>query len=137
MARCLGFGRHSVTPTSGLLSIGDAAAFIDPFTGSGMLMALESGELAAGVIADHLTGIQLSAGLANLETSYRAAYKLRFQSRLRVCSLMRRAAFIPGLAQMAIRVFGLNDRLRRRVSRATRGASSETYCLSERLNDGG
>ncbi|MDX6289977.1 MAG: hypothetical protein QOH42_1776 [Blastocatellia bacterium] len=132
-----GFGRHTVTPTSGLLSIGDAASFIDPFTGSGMLMALESGELAAGVIADHLTGIQLGAGLANLETSYRAAYKLRFQSRLRVCSLMRRAAFIPGLAQMAIGVLGLNDRLRRRVSRATRGASTETYCLSQRLNDGG
>ncbi|MDX6303261.1 MAG: hypothetical protein QOI77_230 [Blastocatellia bacterium] len=132
-----GFGRHTATPTSGLLSIGDAASFIDPFTGSGMLMALESGELAAGVIADHLTGIHLGAGLVNLETSYRAAYKLRFQSRLRVCSLMRRAAFIPGLAQMAIGVLGLNDRLRRRVSRATRGASTETYCLSERLNDGG
>lgn len=132
-----GFGRHTVTPTSGLLSIGDAASFIDPFTGSGMLMALESGELAARVIADHLTGIHLGAGLANLETSYRAAYKMRFQSRLQVCSLMRRAAFIPGLAQMAIGVLGLNDRVRRRVSRATRGASTETYCLSQRLNDGG
>lgn len=128
-----GFGRHTVTPASGLLSIGDAASFIDPFTGSGMLMALESGELASRVIADQLAG----AGLANLETSYRAAYKLRFHSRLRVCSLIRRAAFIPGLAQMAIGAFGLSDQLRRRVSRATRGDSSETYCLSQRLNDGG
>ena len=132
-----GFGRHTVTPASGLLSIGDAASFIDPFTGSGMLMALESGELASRVIADHLAAIQLGAGLADLETSYRAAYKLRFHSRLRVCSLIRRAAFIPGLAQMAIRAFGLSDQLRRHVSRATRGDSSETYCLSQRLNDGG
>ena len=132
-----GFGRHPVTPTSGLLSIGDAASFIDPFTGSGMLMALESGEMAAGVIADHLAVIRLGAGLADLETSYRAAYKLRFHSRLRVCSLIRRAAFMPGLAQMAIGVFGLSDQLRRRVSRATRGDSSETYCPSQRLSDGG
>ena len=132
-----GFGRHAVTPANGLLSIGDAASFIDPFTGSGMLMALESGELAARVIVDHLAAIQLGAGLADLETSYRAAYKSRFHSCLRVCSLIRRAAFIPGLAQMAIGAFGLSDQLRRRVSRATRGDSSETYCLSQRLNDGG
>ena len=34
------FGRRSVVPADGLLAVGDAAAFIDPFTGSGMLMAL-------------------------------------------------------------------------------------------------
>ena len=31
----------------GLLTIGDAAAFIDPFTGSGMLLAFESAKFAA------------------------------------------------------------------------------------------
>ena len=117
-----GFGRHAVTPIKGLLSIGDAASFIDPFTGSGMLMALESGELAAGVISDHLPAIRLGAGLVDLEERYRAAYRAKFHSRLRVCSMIRRAAFVPGLAQMAIRVFA-SDRLRRRVSRATRGRS--------------
>ena len=131
------FGRHTVTPAIGLLSIGDAASFIDPFTGSGMLMALESGELAAGVISDHLAAIRLGAGLVNLETRYRAAYKTRFHSRLRVCSMIRRAAFVPGLAQIAIRAFGLSDHLRRRLSRATRSGKPETYCLSQRLNDGG
>ena len=132
-----GFGRHTVTPASGLLSIGDAASFIDPFTGSGMLMALESGELAAGAISDHLPAIRLGAGLVDLEARYRAAYKTRFHSRLRVCSMIRRAAFVPGLAQMAIRVFGTSDHLRRRLSRATRDGTPETYCLSQRLNDGG
>jgi flavin-dependent dehydrogenase len=48
------FGRHSPAPAVGLLAIGDAASFIDPFTGSGMLMALESGELVAGAIAGHV-----------------------------------------------------------------------------------
>jgi len=132
-----GFGRHAVTPKPGLLSIGDAASFIDPFTGSGMLMALESGELAASVIGDHLATIRFGAGLADLETNYQTAYKLKFHSRLRVCSLIRRAAFTPGLAQIAIGVFGLSDYLRRRVSRATRGDTAETYSLSQRLNDGG
>src|SRR5205085_830374 len=36
-----GFGRFRVAPARCLLSVGDAASFIDPFTGSGMLMALE------------------------------------------------------------------------------------------------
>jgi flavin-dependent dehydrogenase len=102
-----------------LLSIGDAASFIDPFTGSGMLMALESGELAARVINDQSGVIDP----ADLEARYRSAYQSKFHSRLRICSLMRRAAFVPGLAQMAIRVFGQSDRLRRRLSRATRGTS--------------
>jgi flavin-dependent dehydrogenase len=129
-----GFGRHAVTPTTGLLAIGDAASFIDPFTGSGMLMALESGELAASVIGDRIAAVRRGAGILELETLYRAAYKTRFHSRLRICSLMRRAAFVPGLAQLAIRVFGRSDHLRHRLSRATRGSSPETYRLPGRLN---
>jgi flavin-dependent dehydrogenase len=130
-----GFGRNAVTPAPGLLLIGDAASFIDPFTGSGMLMALESGELAAGVIGDHLEAIRAGVAFGALEVSYRAAYKARFDSRLRVCSMIRRAAFIPGLAQMAIGVFGASNRLRRRVSRATRSGTLETYRPSQRLNN--
>ena len=132
-----GFGRHPVTPISGLLAIGDAASFIDPFTGSGMLMALESGALAAGVIGDRMAEIRRGAGIVELETIYRAAYKTRFHSRLRICSMMRRAAFVPGLAQLAIRAFGRSDHLRQRLSRATRGSTPETYCLPERLNGRG
>lgn len=131
-----GFGRHAVTPTTGMLAIGDAASFIDPFTGSGMLMALESGELAAQVIGDRMAEIRRGAGIVELEMLYRAAYKTRFHSRLRICSMMRRAAFVPGLAQLAIRVFGASDHLRHRLSRATRGGAPETYCLPERLNGG-
>jgi len=102
-----------------------------------MLMALESGEMAASVIGNQLTTIRSGAGLAELETRYRAAYRKRFQSRLRTCSMMRRAAFVPGLAQLAIRVFGASDSLRFRVSRATRGKARETYRLHQRFDDGG
>jgi hypothetical protein len=99
-----------------------------------MLMALESGELAASVIGDRIAAVRRGAGILELETLYRAAYKTRFHSRLRICSLMRRAAFVPGLAQLAIRVCGRSDHLRHRLSRATRGSSPETYRLPGRLN---
>ena len=119
------FGRHQIAPMKGLLTIGDAASFIDPFTGSGMLMALESGELAAEIIADHLDAVRGGSGFEELGKQYRIAYEKRFDSRLRICSLMRRAAFVPGLAELAIRFFGTSDRLRQFVTRATRGTSRD------------
>jgi len=119
------FGRHQIAPANGLLTIGDAASFIDPFTGSGMLMALESGELAAQVIADHLDTIRDGRGFEELSKQYRDAYERKFDSRLRICSLMRRAAFVPGLADLAIRFFRTSARLRQFVTRATRGSARE------------
>ena len=115
-----GFGRRAMIPARGLLSIGDAASFIDPFTGSGMLMALESGEIAASAINSHLAGLRRGEGFDALAHEYSALYNTRFGARLRVCSLLRRAAFVPGLAGAAIRIFGTSERLRRRMARATR-----------------
>ena len=122
-----GFGRHEVTPVKGLLAIGDAASFIDPFTGSGMLMALQSGELAAGATANYLNAHPASRTLGDLAVNYRAAYQRTFDSRLRVCSLLRKAAFVPRLAELAITLFAASNGLRRRLARATRGATRETY----------
>jgi flavin-dependent dehydrogenase len=130
------FGRYSVAPARGLLAIGDAASFIDPFTGSGMLMALESGELAAGIIAGHLSGKWTGLTAAELHADYRTAYRKRFDARLRACAFIRRAAFLPGMAEVAIRVFGASDRLRHRVSRATRGGYGETYSVRKRVDNG-
>jgi flavin-dependent dehydrogenase len=122
-----GFGRHSVAPAPGLLTIGDAASFIDPFTGSGMLMALESGELAADAITKSLPEAENPEALRQLAENYRASYERQFSSRLRLCSLIRRAAFTPGLANAAIRIFGASERLRRRMARATRSQSSGNF----------
>jgi flavin-dependent dehydrogenase len=122
-----GFGRHSPTPIDGLLTIGDAASFIDPFTGSGMLMALESGELVANTIAPHLSELQKPQMLRQLSQEYRVAYERQFNSRLRLCSLIRRAAFAPGVADFAIRLFGASDGLRKRVARATRSQPKRNF----------
>jgi len=119
------FGPGKLAPAQGLISIGDAAAFIDPFTGSGMLMALESGQIAAQTIARYLpslrqTGQTGGQSLAKLAHDYQTEYSRVFNSRLRCSAFLRRAAFVPFLAEAAILIFGPSARLRRRLARATR-----------------
>jgi flavin-dependent dehydrogenase len=109
------FGRQLPNPATGLLTIGDSAAFIDPFTGSGMLMAFESGELAAEVILRHR-----DSDLASLGAEYAADYMQKFESRLRISGWLRHAAFKPRLAGLGIAVCGLSDQFRNRIARATR-----------------
>ncbi|MBA2503013.1 MAG: NAD(P)/FAD-dependent oxidoreductase [Pyrinomonadaceae bacterium] len=116
------FGRGKLIPAEGLITIGDAAAFIDPFTGSGMLMALESGELAAEIIARRLPHLQRDENFAFLAADYEAQYKLKFERRLRICAWLRRAAFAPQFVHEAA-IFALrlsNAQVRRKLARATR-----------------
>ena len=115
------FGRYRPSPIRGLLAIGDAASFIDPFTGSGMLMALESGDLVAQTIVRH--GYKLKHqvdGVEQLCADYSRAYRNNFDSRLRICSMLRRVAFRPLLAQLTISVCASSDRLSNWLARATR-----------------
>ncbi len=119
-----GFGKRALAPADGLLTIGDAAAFIDPFTGSGMLMALESGQVAAETVACHLPKLRAGGLFESLTNQYRAEYAARFNSRLQVSGLLRRAAFVPGLAEAAILLCGPSSRLRRKLARATRQSRS-------------
>jgi len=113
------FGRRQPNPAAGLIAIGDAAAFIDPFTGSGMLMALESGELAANVIVRHRDKLPL------IGPSYAEAYVQKFDSRLRISGWLRRAAFKPRLAGLGIAICGASKHFRSRVARATRSANRD------------
>ena len=117
------FGRHSPAPAKGLLAIGDAAAFIDPFTGSGMLMAFESGELAAETILAHRNGL---TG-ASLAADYTNRYWTKFGSRLRICGLLRRAAFNSPLTELGVTIFGASERFRNRVARATRSPAKAKH----------
>jgi hypothetical protein len=98
-----------------------------------MLMALESGELAARAIGNYLDADAESHSLSELRVKYSTAYHRFFDSRLNVCSLLRKAAFVPGLAELAIRFFGASDQIRRRLARATRGPASETYSPEARV----
>jgi flavin-dependent dehydrogenase len=130
------FGRRDPAPAPGLIAAGDAAAFIDPFTGSGMLMALEGGGLAAQAVSraldatrpqdDALTSSR-ELNFDALAREYRAAYDERFGARLRLCGMLRRAAFAPSaFAELAVTALGASARLRRGLARATRrGAPAE------------
>ncbi len=119
-----GFGRNELVPADGLITVGDAASFIDPFTGSGMLMALESGELAGETIARWLPQLAKGESFEAAARDYRSRYGERFNARLRVCAALRRAAFVPGLAEAAILILGASERARHALARATRRAST-------------
>ena len=114
-----GFGLKNLNPAKNLFAVGDAAAFIDPFTGSGMLMAFESAEILAGTIAENSLAPEKIAGI------YKILHRRRFQRRLRVCSLLRRAAFVPGFANFAVSALSLSRAARSVLARATRSKISD------------
>ena len=111
------FGKAERTNLQNLISIGDAAAFIDPFTGSGMLMALESSELLAECANES------SIPLPQLTHSYARSHARKFRNRFIAGAVLRRAAFMPGLATVAIGLTGASDGFRKRLARATRSGS--------------
>jgi flavin-dependent dehydrogenase len=113
------FGRRQPNPANGIIAIGDAASFIDPFTGSGMLMAFESGELAANVIVRHRNKF------ADAGAAYADEYVRKFDSRLRISGLLRRAAFKPRLAGLGIAICGASKHFRSRIARATRATKRD------------
>lgn len=114
------YGRADLAPAEGLLTIGDAAAFIDPFTGSGILLALESAKIAAEVIYSEFAKPEDVRSFAAISTEYQRRYTTAFDRRLLVCSLLRRAAFVPFLAEAMIKTMSLSNRLTRRLAQATR-----------------
>ena len=115
------FGRQQPCPARGLLTIGDSASFIDPFTGSGMLMALESGELVADVIVRNRKAPSLVAA------EYASEYIQKFDSRLRISGWLRRAAFNPRLAGLGLSICGASKHFRSRIARATRSPKRDHH----------
>ncbi len=109
-----GFGTKSLVPAQNLFAIGDAASFIDPFTGSGMVMALESSEIFANVI------IANRESPDRIAAEYSLAYRRKFANRLRICSALRRSAFMPKVATAVVSSLSLSSGVRRLIARATR-----------------
>jgi flavin-dependent dehydrogenase len=109
-----GFGQKELNPAKNLFAVGDAGAFIDPFTGSGMLMAFESAEILAEVVAGNKFAPE------RIAANYKTLHCRKFQKRMLVCSLLRRAAFAPALAKSAISVLGFSAKLRKLLARSTR-----------------
>jgi flavin-dependent dehydrogenase len=108
-----GFGEKNLRAAKNLFAVGDAGAFIDPFTGSGMLMALESAEILAAAIVENYSA-------ETIAEKYKTEHARRFGRRLFVCSLLRRAAFAPALAQILILALSVGNTPRKFLARATR-----------------
>jgi flavin-dependent dehydrogenase len=75
--RALGPLAHRVTPprVGGVVLIGDAAGFFDPFTGEGVFTALRSAELAAETLARALRAGDVStAALSAYDRARREAF---------------------------------------------------------------
>lgn len=108
------FGTVEPAPANGLIAIGDAASFIDPFTGSGILMALESSRVAAESILRNLNDS------ARLKNEYVAAYREKFAKRLRYSNLLRYASTSTRVAEFAVAALGSSEFLRSRVALFTR-----------------
>lgn len=118
------FGRTQQTTAANLLKVGDAAAFIDPFTGSGMLMALESSALLAEAI------IAVPNDPAAIRSAYETAFDKVFAKRLRICSSLRTIAFLPVFPTAAILFLNLSRRARHYLAAATRTTRSTQHKTS-------
>ncbi|HWO00532.1 MAG TPA: FAD-dependent oxidoreductase [Blastocatellia bacterium] len=127
----------------GVIAIGDAAGMIDPFTGTGIQIALRSGELAGEAIIESLGSAsmgdgfhdrtQLEAGDADHHIEgfgladsvlrrYSARYELEFGKRMKIAGLLRAPAFSLRLAGLFGRVLSASPRLARAVLQGSRAS---------------
>lgn len=98
----------------GVYLVGDAAGFLDPFTGQGVFLALKSAALAAGAIASE------SAGAHH---AYNKAYRKLFSGRQQIASLVSTLIKTPGLRAVAAHNLRRSPRLRERLMQAVTGVT--------------
>jgi flavin-dependent dehydrogenase len=96
--RVLGPLAYEVTPPrdDGIVLVGDAAGFLDPFTGEGVYAALRSAEVAAEVVGRALRAGDVSVSALRPAHLHRAA---DFSAKTRVTLLLQRV-----IAQRALSV---------------------------------
>src|SRR5215469_1250827 len=136
----LSFG-HRRFARNGIIAVGDAAGMIDPFTGTGIQVALRSGEILAESILDDranskghtnaalsetrsATGEEVPAALLEAVERVRRVYEMRygaeFHDRMTVAAALRLAAFSPRAAGLVAALFALAPGLANRAFRGTR-----------------
>jgi flavin-dependent dehydrogenase len=130
----LTFGRRRLG-RDGVIAIGDASGMIDPFTGTGLQMALRTGEMAARAIVKGSaprSGQAEERGVArphqatladSVLVTYSREYENEFYGRMRAAGLLRRAAFSPGTANVIASLLTWVPRLIGPVLRATRSGN--------------
>lgn len=105
--------------TAGILDIGDAGAFIDPFTGSGMLLAMHSAELAAQAVQE-IINVYGSLDAPQVIQLYHSRHRAEFGWRLRVAAALRALAFKPMARNMLATLLTRNQSFARFLAQSTR-----------------
>lgn len=114
----LAFGRGRLSQ-DGIISVGDAAGMIDPFTGTGIQIAVRSGEIAAEAVLDSLARHQPEQALE----TYRARYLQEFSRRMALAGLLRPAALSSSLANRLAGVLARYPTIAKALLRATRAGT--------------
>lgn len=143
----LAFGRRRLE-RNGVIAIGDASGMIDPFTGTGIQMALRTGEMAADAMFEAIEGQVSSDGSAaprvgnsmseisssfldSVLAGYTHRYEHEFDNRMKVAGLLRAAAFSTTTAGLVARVLERAPRLTSLVLRATRSGNGSRGAVSQ------
>lgn len=144
----LTFGRRRLAQ-GGVIAVGDASGMIDPFTGTGIQMALRTGEMAAEAIFEAMgaslaskTSSRRFAASTQVATAnsrnpstpfldsvlagYRRRYQHEFDNRMKVAGLLRAAAFSPLTASLVARVLAHAPRITCLMLKATRSGNGST-----------
>jgi menaquinone-9 beta-reductase len=101
-----------------VLQVGDAAAFVDPFVGDGISLALRSGVLAAECLKRFFAG---DCSLAGAMEAYRTAYMGRLAPVFRSSSRLRRMLRWPGVIRKpAVSLLQKAPLITRQIVRMTR-----------------
>jgi flavin-dependent dehydrogenase len=82
-----------------LMFVGDSAAFIDPFVGDGISIALRTGQFAATSLMLFLRG---SGTLADALADYDSAYRQQIAPLISAASRFRRLLSLPKPVQAAV-----------------------------------
>lgn len=101
-----------------IFMVGDAAGFLDPFSGDGISTAVRSALLAAWSLHQYMTGCQSAEGARQ---SYMRAYEAEFRKRFFFARLIRGALSLPGIPSAFALVQARIPSLGQWVVRQTRG----------------
>ena len=128
----LSFGQRRLS-SNGIIAVGDASGMIDPFTGTGLQMALRTGEITADAISESSCDRGLKTDRADVDDQlqiiasaierYRSAYKTEFNNRMRAAGLLRSIAFSPQAAGIVASLLARTPRLTDLMLRSTRSGS--------------
>ncbi len=117
--------RRRCVASPGILVLGDAAGYVEPFTGEGMTWALASAESAAGFAANALL-MQTPEALHELTDAWRSWHKRAIRPRQRTCRRVRSLVHRPALVGIAMTLLQ-RATCRRILARAMSGRLGAAY----------